>query len=204
MNDADLLQLEMDTGWGPDDFGRGGDPPLVAIGVTPDGRVVPSRAGSTRTTELLGSATSVTARGGPSYVIENAVPPTGSAIVTSDDAVPATLHAARPEKWWEREEWSDLLAGRLGPWAIAVDAGRVVALCHTPRARGGAAEAGVWTHPDDRRRGHASAVTSAWAAIARSRYDVLFYSTSAGNLASQGVARRLGLRPIGWIWQLNG
>jgi RimJ/RimL family protein N-acetyltransferase len=44
----------------------------------------------------------------------------------------------------------------------------------------------------------------AWAAIARSRYDALFYSTSADNLASQGVARRLGLRPIGWIWQLRG
>ncbi len=204
MNDADLLRLEMDTGWGPDDVGRDGDPPLVAIGVTPDGRVVPSRAGTTRTSELLGTATAVTATGGPSFVIENVVPAAESAIVTSDDAVPTFLYDARPEKWWERQEWSDLLAGRLGPWAIAVDAGRVVALCHTPRSRGRAAEAGVWTHPDDRRRGHASAVTMAWAATARSRYDVLFYSTSADNVASQGVARRLGLRPIGWIWQLRG
>lgn len=204
MNDTDLLQLELDTLWGPDDVGRDGDPPLVAIGVAPDGRVVPSRAGSTRTAELLGSATSVTATGGPSYVIENAVPPAQSSIVTSDDALPETLHAARPERWWEREEWSDLLAGRLGPWAIAVESGRVVALCHTPRSRDRAAEAGVWTHPDDRRRGHASAVTMAWAAIACARYEVLFYSTSADNRASQGVARRLALRPIGWIWQLHG
>jgi hypothetical protein len=31
---------------------------------------------------------------------------------------------------------------------------------------------------------------------------VLFYSTDAQNLSSQRVAARLGLRPIGWTWNL--
>ena len=31
----------------------------------------------------------------------------------------------------------------------------------------------------------------------------LFYSTDATNLASQGVAARLNLRLIGWIWTLS-
>jgi RimJ/RimL family protein N-acetyltransferase len=31
-----------------------------------------------------------------------------------------------------------------------------------------------------------------------------FYSTSEDNLASQGVARRLGLRPLGQWWTVYG
>jgi hypothetical protein len=44
-------------------------------------------------------------------------------------------------------------------------------------------------------RGLAAAVTAAWSAQVADR--TAFYSTSEDNLASQGVARRLGLRPLG-------
>jgi RimJ/RimL family protein N-acetyltransferase len=197
MKDIELLQVEMDTGWGgPDDFGREDvAAPPVAVAIATDGQVVRGN------TDGIGRTTTV--RGGPSFLVETIGRPPDPTIATSDRPVPAALRDARPERWWEPQEWSDLLDGKLGPWAIALGPDRVSALCHTPRARDRAAEAGVWTHPDHRRRGHAAAVTTAWAAVARSRYDVLFYSTSEDNVASQGVARTLGLRPIGWIWQLR-
>ncbi len=197
MKDIELLHLELDTGSGTDDYGREEAAPVLAIAVASDGRLMVDHSPVCPTSAPLDVS------GGPSYLIESTPAPYGGTILTSDRAVPDALHAARPERWWEPREWSDLLAGKLGPWAIAFEAERVSALCHTPRGRDSAAEAGVWTHPDDRRRGLASAVTAAWAAVARSRYDVLFYSTSADNVGSQGVARRLGLRPLGWIWQLR-
>lgn len=152
-----------------------------------------------RARTLLGGSTRVTC--GPSYLIEHAARPTAPVtIVGSDRPAPPMI---RPERWWQPQEWAELLAGGLGPWAAVVDAGHVRALCHTPRAHDGCAEAGVWTHPDHRRRGHSQVVTLALAAIARHHYDVLFYSTADHNHASQAVAHRLGLRPLGQIWQLH-
>ncbi|MGW0230607.1 GNAT family N-acetyltransferase [Actinopolymorpha singaporensis] len=125
-------------------------------------------------------------------------------IVRSDDEAETRdgLRAANPDTW-SGDEWADLIAGRLGPWAIATRASRVLAVAHTPVADARGAEAGVWTHPDARGRGLAATVTAHWARLVRDAGRLPFYSTSSDNLSSQRVASRLALRPIGWLWKLS-
>ena len=54
--------------------------------------------------------------------------------------------------------------------------------------------AGVETHLDFRRRGHAADAVAGWAFAVRALGAAPFYSTSWDNLASQAVAARLGFR----------
>jgi len=142
--------------------------------------------------------------GGPHFAIpDDAQFPSDARIERSDGPPCAALRTANPGNW-HPVEWHELLDGRLGPWTMALDADRVVSICHTPgpiTARG--AECGVWTQPGFRGRGLAAAVTAAWAAMMRPSGRPLFYSTDAGNRSSQNVARRLRLRPLGWIWHLR-
>jgi len=112
------------------------------------------------------------------------------------------LRAANPGNWGA-DEWQNLLDGRLGPWVMASHGERVISICHTPVANASAAEAGVWTHPDFRGGGHAAATTAEWAVLMRPSRRLLFYSTSRTNWSSQRVAARLGLRRIGFLWQLQ-
>ena len=123
------------------------------------------------------------------------------ALVRSDAGEVESLRAANPGNW-EPDEWAHLLEGRLGPWVMAVRDGQVISICHTARRRALGAEAGVWTRPEFRGQGHAAAVTAAWAALMRPTGRHLFYSVARTNVSSQRVAARLGLRPIGWLWQL--
>lgn len=126
----------------------------------------------------------------------------GAAIVTSASSEQErTALAAPPEANWPDDEWADLLAGRLGPFAIALEGSRVISICHCARLTDVAAEAGVWTHPDHRGRRHAAAVTAAWASLLQPSIPYRFYSTSERNAASQHVAARLGAREIGWVWR---
>lgn len=152
---------------------------------------------------LLSTMGAVTVASGPSFVVPPGTASTVEPAPRRSSGADDDLIPLRPADWWEPDEWRDLLAGELGPWAMSVEAGRVTALCHTSRLSERAAEAGVWTHPDFRGQGRASAVTVAWAGHPELGDCVRFYSTSSDNHASRGVAVKLGLRPIGWIWKLS-
>jgi predicted GNAT family acetyltransferase len=80
---------------------------------------------------------------------------------------------------------------------------QVISLCHSARLTEVAAEAGVWTDPRHRGHGLAAATTAAWASLLAPTGRQLFYSTSADNRSSQQVTARLGLRCIGWTWQVR-
>ena len=54
----------------------------------------------------------------------------------------------------------------------------------------------MWTLPEFRRRGYARQVTAAWAHDIQQQDKVPFYSHRLSNLASQAVARSLGLIPF--------
>jgi GNAT superfamily N-acetyltransferase len=140
---------------------------------------------------------------GPSYLIEDHVAfPASIPLVRSDAEDFGRLRGANPGNWGA-DEWQDLLDGRRGPWVMARHADHVISICHTPVSSTRAAEAGVWTHPDFRGHGYAAATTAEWAALVRPSGRLLFYSTSRTNWSSQKVAARLGLRPIGFRWQLR-
>jgi hypothetical protein len=142
-------------------------------------------------------------RGGPSFVIpQDASFPCDATVICAGAPEVELLRSANPGNW-APVEWDELLVGRLGPWAIAIDDGKAVSICHTPgpmTAR--AAECGVWTDSRFRRRGYAAATTAAWVPLV-SHGRTLFYSTDADNLSSQRVAARLGLEEIGWTWRLH-
>jgi hypothetical protein len=104
---------------------------------------------------------------------------------------------------WQPDEWASLIGGEFGPWAMAVNGDEPVCIAHTPAATGDAAEAGVWTRPDHRGRGLAAPVVGAWWRAQSARTPVVFYSTTADNHASQAVAAKLRLIPLGWIWRIH-
>jgi RimJ/RimL family protein N-acetyltransferase len=95
--------------------------------------------------------------------------------------------AARTFPWL-----ADELADREPCFAV-LEAGEAVALCFSSRLTPVAAEAGVETLEKHRRRGYAAATVAAWAAAVRATGRLPLYSTSWENLASQAVAKRLGL-----------
>jgi RimJ/RimL family protein N-acetyltransferase len=153
--------------------------------------------------DALGTAVPLAPGSGPSYLIHAGVSfPATAELVRSDDPGHEALRHANPGNWGP-DEWQQLLNADLGPWVMARHGQQVISICHTPRSNSVAAEAGTWTHPDFRGQGHAAAATAAWAALMRPTGRVLFYSTSWTNRSSQGVAARLGLRRIGYLWQLR-
>jgi RimJ/RimL family protein N-acetyltransferase len=153
---------------------------------------------------LAATGEDVRRRSGPYFLIPpgSRYPP--SADITLSSAADPELFRARNPGNWSLDEWAELIEGRLGPWAMATIGGRVVSICHTPRAMTArAAECGVWTAPGFRGHGHAAAVTAAWAELVEPTGRHLFYSTDAGNHSSRRVAARLRLREIGWTWSLT-
>lgn len=90
---------------------------------------------------------------------------------------------------WLREYW---------PCYAVVQNGRAVAVCNSSRRTAHVAEAGVNTVAAARGHGFAPRVVAAWAGAIRAAGLIPIYSTSHDNLASQAVARKLGLQLVGW------
>lgn len=125
---------------------------------------------------------------------------------------PDTLQAVGADVTAITEDNAQLLEGGMDDWLpdvphrapfmVVVAGGRAVSVCASARITAAAHEAGVETVPDARQRGCAGSAVSAWAAAVRARGAIPFYSTSWDNVASQGVARSLGLTMIGTDFQL--
>lgn len=220
MGARELIALEMETLWGSDARGRVLASHYLVAGVTSDAVVV--RYGSEVPDEVVARLASVSAdpsdvapflascqrvldsvygstvlSSGPGYLIPEGLTYESSASFV-DSRAPRSLPC--PDTW-PADEWQSLLAGSLGPWAVAVVDDRVAAVAHAPASTDRAAEIGIETHPDFRGRGLAAATTARWAEVAKGR--TLFYSTSADNRSSQRVAERLGLEQLGWLWKIS-
>ena len=142
--------------------------------------------------DTLGGTDRAEPHGGPSYVFEGSPAAPDSVDLRSSEATDlAWLQDRLPEP--DR----DLTA----PWVVAIVDDAVAAVCETARSTPTSVEAGVWTYEPHRRKGLGAAVTAAWSARVADR--TAFYSTSWTNAASQGVARHLGLRPLGQWWQVS-
>jgi hypothetical protein len=89
------------------------------------------------------------------------------------------------------------------PCLALVEQGQAVSVCFSSRTSTAAAEAGVETLPEFRGRGYAGAVVARWARAVRQSGRRPLYSTSWDNLASQAVARKLGLIRYGEDWSLS-
>ena len=110
----------------------------------------------------------------------------------------ANLHLAQGPFAWLHDEWR-----LVQPCMAWVEQGQVAAVCFSSRLSAGAAEAGVWTAPEARGRGYAGVVVAAWAKAVQKDGRRPLYSTAWDNLASQAVARKLGLICYGEDWNLR-
>ncbi|HEY7295160.1 MAG TPA: GNAT family N-acetyltransferase [Dehalococcoidia bacterium] len=121
---------------------------------------------------------------GPAYRFPNSIAPAAAAVrITAGNR-----SIARETFPWLYDEYADWW-----PAFAVIHAGAAVSVCFSSRIGARACEAGVETLPEFRGHGYAGAVTAAWAAAVQQAGLTPIYSTSWENLASQGVARRVGL-----------
>lgn len=121
---------------------------------------------------------------GPAFHFPTEIPsPTG--VVAIDRGNVSLLEAHFP--------YTAAYMGERDPCTVVVADGVAIAACFSARSTPEAAEAGVHTEESFRGRGYAGKVTAAWANAIRAQGRVPIYSTSWDNLASQAVARKLGL-----------
>jgi RimJ/RimL family protein N-acetyltransferase len=134
---------------------------------------------------------------GPAYWIPHRIPPPSVHVVHVSETNAYLLDANFP---WKR---TTPAGGPTGPLAAAVVQGTAVSICYCARLNTQAAEAGVETVESARGQGYASAAVAAWAAEVRQRGLLPLYSTSWANVASQGVARKLGMVCYAEDWSIT-
>ena len=134
---------------------------------------------------------------GPAYLITESVKtPTDAVVITKGNR--HLLEIGFP--WMLRHILPDI---DIGPVTAAVKNGSAVSICFCARLSRLAAEAGVETLEAMRGRGYATAAVAAWAAAVRERGLLPLYSTSWENVASQRVARKLGIVCYGEDWWIE-
>jgi len=133
---------------------------------------------------------------GPAYLIPEVISATVNVVLISE----ANAHFLETNFSWTLTSRSGF---RIGPLTAAVVQGSAVSICHCARLTPWAAEAGVETAEAFRGQGYASAVVAGWASAVRQRGLVPLYSTSWENVASQGVARKLGMVLYGEDWSIT-
>lgn len=135
---------------------------------------------------------------GPAYRFPEEIHQTGDAVAISSE------NAHLVERWFPWLVDTSHLRPGAAPeletqqpcFAVVID-GHAVSICRCATVNARASEAGLETVEEFRRQGYGANVTAAWAAAVRGRGLVPLYSTSWENVASQGVARRLGLTMYG-------
>lgn len=131
---------------------------------------------------------------GPAFVFPETVK-VSDAVTLIEPGQDALLQADFPfTATWLRERWPC--------YGVVID-DRAVSICYSARRTSAVAEAGVDTVEEFRGRGYAAIVTAAWANAIRAAGITPVYSTSDHNLASQAVARKLGLREFEWDVQVT-
>ena len=85
------------------------------------------------------------------------------------------------------------------PCLAVVEDGRAVSVCQTVGSTSVAHVAGVDTMEAYRRRGYAADTVAGWGSAVMNLGRLPLFSTWLGNVASQGVARKVGLRLYGAI-----
>jgi len=133
---------------------------------------------------------------GPAYWIPENIQAHGEAVLISE-ANAQLLEAHFPWKITSRSNF------KTGPIMAAVAQGSAVSICFCARLTSQAAEAGVETVEAFRGQGYASVAVAGWASAIRQRGLLPLYSTSWENVASQGVARRLGMVRYGEDWWIR-
>ncbi len=162
---------------------------LEAVARAPRGRPRDWQLEYGRYLSILGSVGRVTAmRAGPLYRVP--APPPEMAPATRITPANADLLRGGLDEWLP-----DVASGL--PMCAAIVDGRAVSLCASAHAARGAHAAGVETLPAWRGRGLASQAVAAWAQAVLDEGGTPFYATTFDNLASQGVARRLGMQLVG-------
>lgn len=144
----------------------------------------------------LGGRRPVVEHRGPAFLFPAVLPPPDRPVETLRTPAEADPHPGLV--WLSAFEEVDR------PLVVARGAqGEAVACCHAARTGPEAAEAGLDVVEPYRRHGLAVAVTLGWAMAVRSDGRLPLYSTTWGNHASRGVARRLGLRAYAEDWHVT-